>query len=467
MRGLPARNTPMRRNTRVARGRLGGVAGIGQFGAWRHTVVGGTIAAGSALAFAGVIGTPTYPENFDARQVVVAAAGADALRIRSVVDQDFGSNDRHGYERRHRQRLRVPTESRPSSPDAPADVHVDQTIGSQGGPATRIRLGDPDVEVTGQHRYVLSYTLPDARLDTGRLDLDVVNPGGDPETGQFEVVVTGMTLADPGCAVGAAGGRGRHVHAGPDRATRTGRRSPRSPPATGSRSAARSPPSAPPPTCRCRRCPSGATSQHGPARRRDDPARARRRRRRVRVLPPARPQRGLRGRRRRRRVRPAGRPTPARRCRRRAVRRCRRASSPDSQMAALATTEFVPPTGIAPWQGNVLLRERIDDGTVSRLVLRAGGARRPHDQQATTTTRSSSPRARRSPARHRRTRAILAVAVRRRRRRRAGRLRQGLRHSVARGPRRDPALDRRVRLLEAAPPGVGRRLRRPGDPAPC
>jgi uncharacterized membrane protein YgcG len=37
----------------------------------------------------------------------------------------------------------------------------------------------------------------------------------------------------------------------------------------------------------------------------------------------------------------------------------------DSEMGELATIEFVPPTGVSPWQGNVLLRERIDDDTVS------------------------------------------------------------------------------------------------------
>ena len=38
---------------------------------------------------------------------------------------------------------------------------------------------------------------------------------------------------------------------------------------------------------------------------------------------------------------------------------------PDSQMAELATTEFAPPNGIAPWQGDVLLREKIDQSTVN------------------------------------------------------------------------------------------------------
>ena len=39
----------------------------------------------------------------------------------------------------------------------------------------RIRLGDPDVTFTGRHRYVLEYRLPDARMSSGRLDLDVIS----------------------------------------------------------------------------------------------------------------------------------------------------------------------------------------------------------------------------------------------------------------------------------------------------
>src|SRR5215218_3107953 len=38
---------------------------------------------------------------------------------------------------------------------------------------------------------------------------------------------------------------------------------------------------------------------------------------------------------------------------------------PDTKMDELATTEFAPPTALAPWQGNVLLREVIDNDTVS------------------------------------------------------------------------------------------------------
>ncbi|MGB0114194.1 MAG: hypothetical protein WBP59_13305, partial [Ilumatobacteraceae bacterium] len=38
---------------------------------------------------------------------------------------------------------------------------------------------------------------------------------------------------------------------------------------------------------------------------------------------------------------------------------------PDSRLAEMATVEFVPPRGLEPWQAGVLLRERIDDRSVT------------------------------------------------------------------------------------------------------
>ena len=40
-----------------------------------------------------------YPERYDAKQITVAPDDDDGLRIREVVDIDFGTEQRHGYER--------------------------------------------------------------------------------------------------------------------------------------------------------------------------------------------------------------------------------------------------------------------------------------------------------------------------------------------------------------------------------
>ena len=181
-------------------------------GAWRHAAVGATVLLGAGLVLAGVIGEPPRDEVFEAKQITVQPVGENGVQIREVVDEDFGTNDRHGYERVIPNDFGVPTDVTATSADAPADVSVvDQ------GDRTRIRVGDPGRTISGQHRYVLTYTLPDARLATGQLFLDVIGAGDPLETERFEVVVTGLTLADPLCSVGAAE-HDRRLHA------RTGRR---------------------------------------------------------------------------------------------------------------------------------------------------------------------------------------------------------------------------------------------------
>ena len=51
---------------------------------------------------------------------------------------------------------------------------------------------------------------------------------------------------------------------------------------------------------------------------------------------------------------------------------------PDSKMDELATIEFVPPKGIEPWQGSVLLSERFDSHHGCRVGVRAGCQGRDH-----------------------------------------------------------------------------------------
>ncbi len=154
------------------------------------------IGACVVLALLGIIGG--RPERFDAKQITVSPAGGEGIRIREVVDQDFGNASRHGYERIIPNDFGVPTDIEAESPDANADIG----LSSENFGETRIRLGDADVEYTGQHRYILSYTLPEGELSTGRLDLDIIAAGEEFETGRFEVVITGFELADTECSVG-------------------------------------------------------------------------------------------------------------------------------------------------------------------------------------------------------------------------------------------------------------------------
>ncbi len=174
---------------------------------WRHALIGLVIVVMSLLAGFRVIGagadSAIRPEQFDAKQVTVAPDGADGLRIREVVDIDFGAAVRRGYQRILRNDFGAPTDVTAQSPDANADVSVVDS-----GNVTRIRIGDPDVTFTGRHRYILEYTLADAGVTTGEFVLDVIGNDETLETDRFEVVLTGFADLRTSCDTGAYGAFG-------------------------------------------------------------------------------------------------------------------------------------------------------------------------------------------------------------------------------------------------------------------
>jgi len=72
---------------------------LGKIGTWRHVVAVGAIGGTALLAATGVIGRGHHDERFDSKVVTVEPIGGDGVRIREVVDEDFGTADRHGYQR--------------------------------------------------------------------------------------------------------------------------------------------------------------------------------------------------------------------------------------------------------------------------------------------------------------------------------------------------------------------------------
>ncbi len=336
------------------------MAELGKLSGWRHAAVGAAVVVCSGLALFGVIGEEKRDERFENKQVTVTPIGDDGLRIREVVDQDFGTSDRHGYQRIIPNDFGVPTDVTATSPDAPADVSVEQV--NQG---TQIRVGDPNTTVSGQHRYVLSYTLPDAHLTSGELALDVIGTQETIPTDRFEVVVTGLQLDNPLCNVGSFGTTGGCTLE-PDDGVYQAVISPLEPGqgiTVGGTIVRRTDPVA-------------VTEPPLPDRRSDDRvplalavlaigavagaavyviARWRGRNEVFAggaadaAFGTASPSAGS--------LPPPGAPvvpaTPQ------AVRYVA-----DQEMDELATTEFAPPTGIEPWQGTVLLRERIDDESI-------------------------------------------------------------------------------------------------------
>ena len=174
---------------------------LGKIGAWRHVVVASSIGGTALLAATGVIGRGNVDERFESKVVTVEPAGDDGVRIREVVDQDFGTNDRHGYERNIPTDFGNPIDIEASSPDANADIDVTSFAGCD-----RIRLGDPDTTISGQHRYVLAYTLAGcSAVDRSTRPRHHRRPGSRRRwrPDRFEVVVKGLDLDDPQCSVGS------------------------------------------------------------------------------------------------------------------------------------------------------------------------------------------------------------------------------------------------------------------------
>ena len=333
----------------------------------RHVAVGASVGAITALTGFGLIGGGQHDERFDTWQVVVEPAGGEALRITETFDQDFGTNDRRGPLRLVPNDYGAPTDVVASSPDAPDDVRLTDL-----GADTEIRIGDPDVVISGQHRYTLAYTLPAAQLGDGQLALDLL--AGDAfETERAEVVVRGFVLDDPRCFRGAFGstdpcelvdeggryradlgrlapftgvtidGRIRMVTGTtdlppvdplplPDR--RSDRRLPLAAAAAVLGSAA-----AVPVYRRARRRGSNEVYAGGAA----DAALG------VRSLPAPG-------------TAPGDAPSPP------------TTIVTDDELARMATVEFAPPKGLQPWEASVLLRERLDDSTVEAWISGLAGS---------------------------------------------------------------------------------------------
>lgn len=134
-----------------------------------------------------------------ARLWVSATIAEDgSARIVEVIDYDFGVEEKRGIYR-DVPGLRADDPIEVSSPDAPDDVVV------TGENPVRLRIGDPDVTITGQHRYELSYTL-DGVTRGGQLAWDAVGTGWEVPIDDVEVHVTGAVELDADtCSAGDRG----------------------------------------------------------------------------------------------------------------------------------------------------------------------------------------------------------------------------------------------------------------------
>lgn len=170
-----------------------------------HLVVALSVVIVAFLALAGVIGEAHHPEKIEQLQVVVSGAGENGVRITETIDHDFGTSSHHGPELVVPNDFGVPTDVTAASPDAPDLLTVGPAPFDSPVQGTRIRVGDPEVTVSGQHRYVISYVLPTARYAAPTFSLDAVGADSDIPIEDVTVVFSGISLSSPTCAKGASG----------------------------------------------------------------------------------------------------------------------------------------------------------------------------------------------------------------------------------------------------------------------
>jgi uncharacterized membrane protein YgcG len=122
-----------------------------------------------AAAWMALLAVPTTaqsgPEVIHDYTVHIQILADGDLQIRETIDYDFGTTSHHGIFRTIPTRFpydeandRVyPLDDVTAQSDAPDDVDV-----SEEGGFTKIRVGDPDVEISGRHTYTLSYRVEGA-----------------------------------------------------------------------------------------------------------------------------------------------------------------------------------------------------------------------------------------------------------------------------------------------------------------
>lgn len=147
---------------------------------------------------------PLRGERFQSKQFTIRPVGEYGVRVREVVDVDFGRYDRHGLRREIPDDAGVPTDVRAESPTANDDLRS-----ARSGDVLDVRIGNPFETTSGQHRYVLEYTYPDALRDTDSLALDLISSEDTLPVDRVEVVLTGFQFDATYCDVG-----GEFTHGG-------------------------------------------------------------------------------------------------------------------------------------------------------------------------------------------------------------------------------------------------------------
>ena len=146
-------------------------------------IVRAVLALGAVAIALGATATPASAAESIAAYDVTARVGADgSLSITEVISYDFGSDSRRGIFRTIPMWSELPDGSRWMHPVTVQSVEMDGSpapyLTSQEDPFLEIRIGDPDVTITGSHEYVITYVVDGALRTMSAEDLADGNPYG-------------------------------------------------------------------------------------------------------------------------------------------------------------------------------------------------------------------------------------------------------------------------------------------------
>jgi uncharacterized protein (TIGR04222 family) len=184
----------------------------------RRVLVSLVLLGGLALAPAGAATGQGYvSESTPGYDVDITIEPSGAILVTETIVQDFGSTERHGIYRDVPERLRYdemydrvyPIEVRSvrTSPGTPDDLRTEHVDGF-----FRIRIGDPDVTITGQHTYEITYRVEGAMngFDThDELYWNAIGSEWQQDVGRSRVTVSGpAAITQVACFAGLYGSTG-------------------------------------------------------------------------------------------------------------------------------------------------------------------------------------------------------------------------------------------------------------------
>jgi len=173
---------------------------------------------GLALAPAGPVGAQGFVfESTPRYDVDITIEPSGSILVTETIVQDFGSNERHGIYRDVPERLRydetydrvypIDVRSVQTSTGTPDDLHTEHV-----GGFLRIRIGDPDVTITGRHTYEIAYRVQGAMngFDThDELYWNAIGAEWQQDVGRSTVTVSGPApITQVACFAGLYGSTG-------------------------------------------------------------------------------------------------------------------------------------------------------------------------------------------------------------------------------------------------------------------